>query len=86
MQRPCRGPGGGPKTGPIVAGRGLAEARGGAEAFDKLTIQLGRHPRVLRTNNAGEMCGSEAQQYYTCYNIKHERCSPHEHNQNPRAE
>eukprot|EP00961_Rhodomonas_salina_P105998 1427536-Rhodomonas_salina.1 len=32
------------------------------------------------------MCGSEAQQYYTSYNIYHERCSPHEHNQNPRAE
>lgn len=54
--------------------------------FDRLCIRLGRHPRILRCDNAGEMIGGEAQEYYKKYSIWREACSPHEHAQNPRAE
>ena len=37
-------------------------------------------------DNAGEMTGGEAEAYYTQNKIATEKCSPHEHSQNPRAE
>mmetsp|Transcript_18521 Transcript_18521/g.37617 ORF Transcript_18521/g.37617 Transcript_18521/m.37617 type:complete len:1118 (-) Transcript_18521:723-4076(-) len=57
-------------------------------AFDQLTTRLGRHPKVIRTDNAKEMSvhGSEAKEYYNKFKIFNELCAPHEHDQNPVAE
>ena len=37
-------------------------------------------------DDTGEMTGGEAEAYYTQNKIATEKCSPHEHSQNPRAE
>mmetsp|Transcript_46824 Transcript_46824/g.95765 ORF Transcript_46824/g.95765 Transcript_46824/m.95765 type:complete len:1109 (-) Transcript_46824:511-3837(-) len=56
------------------------------KALDQLCVRLGRYPRVLRMDNAGEMVGGEAEAFYTKHRIATEKCSPREHDQNPRAE
>jgi len=56
------------------------------EALDRLVIRTGQAPKILRTDNAGEMISKRAEQYYAVYRIWHEKCCAHEHFQNPRAE
>ncbi len=59
-------------------------------AFDALTTRLGRHPLIIRTDNAKELStyGATTKDYFTKYIIFNEKCSPHEHDhwQNPVAE
>ena len=56
------------------------------KSINKIFTTLGRHPRVIRMDNTGEITGGVAEAYYTQNKIATEKCSPHEHSQNPRAE
>eukprot|EP00961_Rhodomonas_salina_P282650 3819383-Rhodomonas_salina.1 len=49
-------------------------------------IRFSLFPKVLGTDQAGEMCGGEVQEFYSKHKIWHETSAPHEHSQNPRAE
>ena len=53
----------------------------------KRVIQItGRTPRVVQTDNAGEMISGPCMLFYSEQKIFHKACSPDEHEQNPRAE
>jgi len=56
------------------------------QAFDQLATRLGRHPKVLKKDNAGEMSSKRAMDYYQKFRVAIENCPPHEHEGNPRAE
>jgi hypothetical protein len=44
------------------------------KSIDKIFTTLGRYPRVIRMDNAGEMTGGEAEEYYTKNKIATEKC------------
>lgn len=58
------------------------------QAFDALTIRLSRHPKILRGDNAKELSvhSNDVKDYFAKHRIFNEKCSPHEHDQNPVAE
>ena len=58
------------------------------KAFDALTVRLGRHPKILRGDNAKELSvhGNECKEYFAKHRVFNELCSPHEHDQNPVSE
>lgn len=62
------------------------------DALDQLIVRIGKAPhilqpwKILRSDNAGEMCSKEAKEYYRLYRIFHELCNAYQHWQNPRAE
>ena len=64
----------------------LKHKSGFIKARNKIFTTVGRYPRVMCMDNAGEMTGSEALEFYTTNKIAVEKCSPHKHSQNPRAE
>jgi len=56
------------------------------EALKRITTMTGRTPKVIQTDNAGEMTSGECIAYYSDQKIFHKACAPDEHEQNPRAE
>jgi len=56
------------------------------EALKRITVMTGRTPKVVQTDNAGEMTSGECIAYYSEQKIFHKACAPDEHEQNPRAE
>eukprot|EP00961_Rhodomonas_salina_P136124 1831577-Rhodomonas_salina.1 len=58
------------------------------KAFDALTIRLGRHPKIVCSDNAKELSvnGKEVKEYFDKHWIFNELCSLHEHDQNPVSE
>mmetsp|Transcript_10215 Transcript_10215/g.20434 ORF Transcript_10215/g.20434 Transcript_10215/m.20434 type:complete len:1162 (-) Transcript_10215:305-3790(-) len=59
---------------------------GWLDALDKLFIRTGKTCKILRTDNAGEIVGERAKEFYQQFRIWHEKCCAHQHWQNPRAE
>ena len=55
----------------------LKNKSGFIKAINRIFTTVGRYPRVMRMDNAGEMTGSEAIEFYTTNKIAVEKCSPH---------
>ena len=56
------------------------------DALKRITVITGSSPKVVQTDNAGEMISGECIAYYSAQGIFHKACSPDEHEQNPSAE
>ena len=56
------------------------------DALKRVILITGRTPKVLQTDNAGEMISGPCMIFYTEQGIFHRACAPDEHEQNPRSE